>query len=126
MRTTILTTDHLIPLAHSLTFISSKHKILDWKLTSPLILTIRISFDIVYCKLTVDSCNLLVYIFANPSAARCKPSTESQKTKDLIMETLKKTIAVMLTIPLWAPILLHVVIHFLIIDTIKENKEFEE
>lgn len=42
------------------------------------------------------------------------------------METLKKTIAVMLTIPLWAPILLHVVIHFLIIDTIKVNKEFEE
>ncbi len=42
------------------------------------------------------------------------------------METPKKAIAVMLTIPLWAPILLHVVIRFLIIDTIKENKELEE
>jgi len=42
------------------------------------------------------------------------------------METLKKTIAVMLTIPLWAPILLHMVIRFLIIDTIKVKKEFEE
>jgi hypothetical protein len=42
------------------------------------------------------------------------------------MSSLKKAVAVLLTVPLWLPILSYIVVQYLIIDCLKTDKDLEE